>query len=99
MSAIRVAIGRPFRSFDGYVFSGYGVYRQNPRYTHPQYVHNRAGFRNLREFSVEKPPGTLRVMAIGASVLYAAAAPMAELDFCPTDRAPADFDGLEVRWP
>lgn len=72
--AIAALVGRPFESFDAYTFSGYGVYRQNPRYTHREFVHNSAGFRNLREFSVEKPPGTLRIMGIGASVLYSGSA-------------------------
>ncbi len=72
--AIRVLLGEPFRSFDAYVFSGYGVFRQNPRYTHPSFAHNSAGFRNREEFNVEKPERTLRVMGIGASVLYAGSA-------------------------
>ena len=67
-------VGHPFESFDAYTFSGYGTYRENPRYTHREFVHNQAGFRNLREFSVEKPPHTVRVMAIGASVLYSGSA-------------------------
>ena len=67
-------LGRPFASFDAYAFSGYGVYRQNPRYTHPEFVHNSVGFRNEQEFAIEKPPGTFRVMAIGASVLYSGSA-------------------------
>ena len=72
--AIRQLLGRPFGSFDAYTFSGYGVYRQNPRYTHPQFVHDSAGFRNDRDFAIRKPPNTFRVMAIGASVLYSGAA-------------------------
>lgn len=72
---VRQVFGAPFRSFDAYSFSGYGLYRQNADYTHPQFVHNSAGFRNRREFSVDKPPGTFRVMCIGASVLYSGSAP------------------------
>ena len=67
-------VGRPFDSFDAYSFSGYGVYRQNPRYTHPAFEHNAVGFRNTREFSIAKPKNTFRVMTIGASVLYAGSA-------------------------
>lgn len=67
-------LGRPFGTFDAYAFSGYGVYRQNPHYTHPEFVHNSVGFRNEEEFAIEKPPGRFRVMAIGASVLYSGSA-------------------------
>ncbi|MBM4376556.1 MAG: hypothetical protein FJ095_15850 [Deltaproteobacteria bacterium] len=67
-------VGRPFKSFDPYSFTGYGIYRENPNYTHPSFVHNRAGFRSLDEFTVTKPPSTLRVLALGASVLYAGSA-------------------------
>lgn len=72
--AVRWRWGRPFASLDVHRFSGYGVYRENPAYTHPQYIHNSAGFRNLREFSITKPPRTFRVLAVGASVLYSASA-------------------------
>jgi lysophospholipase L1-like esterase len=68
------AVGRPFESFDPYSFTGYGIYRENPRYTHPNFIHNRAGFRSLEEFTLEKPENTLRVLALGASVLYAGSA-------------------------
>jgi len=67
-------VGQPFRSLDAYTFSGFGVYRQNARYTHPEFVHNSAGFRSTREFAIDKPSGTFRVMAFGSSVVYSGSA-------------------------
>ena len=97
--AIRLLVGEPFRSFDGYIFSGYGVFRQNPHYTHPSFVHNSVGFRNHEEFSVEKPERTLRVMGIGASVLYAgsAAVPGGVADRVQTDETITAYLGEVLR--
>jgi len=63
-------IGRPYRSFSPYMFLPDGGYWNNPDYTHPYFIHNSVGLRNTEEFSIEKPPNTIRILAIGHSALY-----------------------------
>jgi hypothetical protein len=62
--------GQPYVSFAKYVWSPYGLVRNNPQLTMPGYQINKNGFRNLTDFAQEKPPGTLRVLMLGGSVLY-----------------------------
>ncbi len=62
--------GEPFRSFHKQVWSPYGLVRNNPDLTLPGFHHDRNGFRNLRDFTREKPANTLRVMMLGGSTLY-----------------------------
>lgn len=62
--------GTPFRSFHKQVWSPYGLVRNNPDLTLPGFHHNRNGFRNMQDFTREKPPHTLRVMMLGGSTLY-----------------------------
>ena len=66
--------GKPYKSMDPYSFSGYGVYRQNSNYNHKDFVHNSQGFRNIKEFPVERVKGKVRILLAGASVLYAGSA-------------------------
>lgn len=63
--------GKPFSSFQPYVWSPYGLVRNNPRLNSPGYAIDSSGFREIREYSQAKPPNTLRVMLLGGSVLYA----------------------------
>jgi hypothetical protein len=67
--------GEPYQSFQVMTWSPYGLVRNNPRYTSPQFKHNADGFRDTRTLSKAKPPKTLRVMLLGASVLYGAVTP------------------------
>lgn len=62
--------GERFRSFHKQTWSPYGLVRNNPELTLPGFHHNRNGFRNLQDFSPQKPPNTLRVMMLGGSTLY-----------------------------
>src|SRR5215217_1854002 len=62
--------GERFRSFHKQVWSPYGLVRNNPELTLPGFHHNRNGFRNLQDFTREKPKHTLRVMMLGGSTLY-----------------------------
>lgn len=63
--------GKPFSSLNPYVWSPYGLVRNNPRLNSPGYHINSNGFREIRDYSQSKPPNTLRVMLLGGSVLYA----------------------------
>lgn len=62
--------GKPFTSFQPYVWSPYGLVRNNPKLNSPGFGINSNGFREVREYSQTKPPGTIRVMLLGGSVLY-----------------------------
>lgn len=63
-------VGERFRSFHKQVWSPYGLVRNNPDLTLPGFHHNRNGFRNIQDFTPEKPKNTLRVMMLGGSTLY-----------------------------
>jgi hypothetical protein len=63
--------GKNFSSFQPYVWSPYGLVRNNPKFTSPAFQINSNGFREIREYMQEKPPNTVRVMLLGGSVLYA----------------------------
>ena len=63
--------GRPFDSLSPYIWSPYGLVRNNPALTSPQFQINPNGFRNLESFERLKPERTFRVMLLGGSVLYA----------------------------
>src|SRR3990172_1568332 len=65
-----LCVGERYRTFAPYVWSPYGVVRNNPRLTSPQFKIDASGFRALRDYSREKPKRTLRVMMLGGSVLY-----------------------------
>ena len=62
--------GERFRSFHKQTWSPYGLVRNNPDLTLPGFHHNRNGFRNLKDFTPQKPPNTLRVIMLGGSTLY-----------------------------
>lgn len=62
--------GKPFRSLSPYRWSAYGLVRNNPDLTSPGFEIEKNGFRSIREFTKAKPPGTLRVILLGGSVLY-----------------------------
>jgi hypothetical protein len=72
--AARLAVyawsGQPYRSLSPYVWSPYGVVRNNPRLTSPAFVNDKNGFRDVQNFSQRKPANTLRVMLLGASTMY-----------------------------
>ena len=63
--------GKRFASFQPYVWSPYGLVRNNPKFNSPGYQINTNGFRDIRDYSQIKPPNTIRVMLLGGSVLYA----------------------------
>jgi hypothetical protein len=63
--------GKQFTSFHPYVWSPYGLVRNNPKLNSPGYQINANGFREVRNYSQAKPPNTIRVMLLGGSVLYA----------------------------
>ncbi len=62
--------GKPFHSLSLYRWSAYGLVRNNPELTSPGYEIEGNGFRSIKSFTKEKPPGTLRVILLGGSVLY-----------------------------
>jgi len=63
--------GKPFTSLHPYVWSPYGLVRNNPKFNSPGYSINRNGFREVKDYAQTKPPNTVRVMLLGGSVLYA----------------------------
>ncbi len=67
---IYVYAGKPFQSLSLYRWSAYGLVRNNPALTSPGFEIDSSGFRSLKEFTKQKPPGTLRVLLLGGSVLY-----------------------------
>jgi len=66
--------GKRYDSFSNYVWSPYGLVRSNPRLTNPAYQINSNGFREVREYSRRKPPGTIRILFLGGSVLFSGVA-------------------------
>jgi hypothetical protein len=67
---VRVWAGKPFRSLSFYIWSPYGLVRNNPQLTSPAFAINANGFRNTKTYAREKTPGTFRVLLLGGSVLY-----------------------------
>src|SRR5689334_5267680 len=67
--------GKPFRSLSLYLWSPYGLVRNNPNLTSPAFVINHQGFRATREYTRQKPPNTFRVILLGGSVLYSGIVP------------------------
>ena len=62
--------GKKFTSFHPYLWSPYGLVRNNPNFNSPGYSINSNGFREIKEYSQTKPANTVRVMLLGGSVLY-----------------------------
>ncbi len=62
--------GRQYKSVRVNKWSPYGLVRNNPRLTSPGFVINSQGFREKSEFDKVKPDNTIRVMILGASVMY-----------------------------
>ena len=63
-------VGERFKSFHKQTWSPYGLVRNNADLTLPGFHHDRNGFRNLKDFTQEKPKNTLRVIMLGGSTLY-----------------------------
>ena len=61
--------GKRYQSLSPYIWSPYGLVRNNPRFTSVAFQINENGFRNLAPFTRKKPPNTLRVMVLGGSVM------------------------------
>jgi hypothetical protein len=68
--AIYAWSGQSYRSLSPYVWSPYGLVRNNPKLTSPEFVINKNGFRDVRDYTQSKPPRTLRVILLGGSTLY-----------------------------
>ena len=66
----RIWSGQWLRSTQLYVWSPYGLVRNNPNATSPQFRINANGFRDMRDYERRKRPGTIRVVLLGGSVLY-----------------------------
>lgn len=62
--------GKPFDTLSKYKWSPYGLVRNNPQMTHPDYAINENGFRDLRDYTQAKPANTLRVIILGGSTMY-----------------------------
>jgi len=62
--------GERYRSLRPYHWSPYGLVRSNPEITSPSFHINENGFRNEETFTKKKPENTLRVIIMGASVMY-----------------------------
>lgn len=69
--AIYAWSGKRYQSLFPYVWSPYGLVRNNPRLTSPAFAINGNGFREMRDYTQRKPPRTLRVLMLGGSTLYA----------------------------
>jgi hypothetical protein len=67
---IYVYAGKPFQSLSVYRWSAYGLVRNNPSLTSPGFEISKSGFRSIDDYQKKKPPGTLRVLLLGGSVLY-----------------------------
>lgn len=67
---IYIYAGKPFQSLSLYRWSAYGLVRNNPELTSPGFEIDRNGFRSVGNYQKQKPPGTLRVLLLGGSVLY-----------------------------
>ena len=68
--AVRAWAGRPYTTLENYTWSPYGLVRNNPGLTHPSYLIDGSGFRDTRDYTMRKPPNTLRIILLGGSVLY-----------------------------
>lgn len=66
----RIWSGHWLRSTSLYVWSPYGLVRNNPALTSPQYGITANGFRDTRAYDRARRPGALRVLLVGGSVLY-----------------------------
>ena len=62
--------GKPFTSLQPYVWSPYGLVRNNPKLNSPAFSTSSNGFREIIEYDAVKPTNTVRVMLLGGSVLY-----------------------------
>jgi hypothetical protein len=91
--------GERFRSFHKQTWSPYGLVRNNPDLTLPGFHHNRNGFRNLEDFTQQKPPNTLRVIMLGGSTLYSgiAGTHIAGAERVDSDATVAQFLEQELR--
>ena len=67
--AVYVWSGKSYRSLSPYVWSPYGLVRNNPRLTSPAFAIDKDGFHDVRNFSQRKPANTLRVILLGGSTL------------------------------
>ena len=63
--------GNSFTSLQPYVWSPYGLVRNNPKLNSSAFFISSNGFREIIEYDEVKPPNTVRVMLLGGSVLYA----------------------------
>lgn len=66
--------GKPYDSVFLYLWSPYGLVRNNPSLT-GNFVISPQGFREVRSYSEKKPPNTLRLFLMGGSVLYSGRSP------------------------
>jgi hypothetical protein len=91
--------GEHFRSFHKQTWSPYGLVRNNPDLTLPGFHHNRNGFRNLKDFTQQKPANTLRVIMLGGSTLYSgiASTHVAGAERVDSDATAAQFLEQELR--
>lgn len=62
--------GKEYRSTRVNIWSPYGLVRNNPQITSPEYDINSNGFRNTTVFTKKKPRDTCRILILGASVMY-----------------------------
>lgn len=91
--------GRPFKSVFLYVWSPYGLVRNNPTVT-GNYTISPQGFREVRSYSRTKPPNTFRVLLLGGSVLYSGIggpAVLGEEGFVPSDATISQYLAAKLR--
>ena len=67
--------GKPFQSLTVNIWSPYGLVRNNPALTSPGFDISPNGFRSTRDYTLNKPPHTFRVLMLGGSVLYSGLVP------------------------
>ncbi|MBL4890495.1 MAG: hypothetical protein JKX91_01445 [Rhizobiaceae bacterium] len=70
----------PFKSLSLYKWSPYGLVRNNPDLTSPDFLINANGFRAIQDYQRIKPDNTFRVLLLGGSVLYSGLGGNAKLE-------------------
>jgi hypothetical protein len=82
--------GRPYGSIFLYLWSPYGLVRNNPKIT-GNYSISADGFREVRTYHKTPPKNTLRILLLGGSVLYSGTTPINSLEYVPSDKTISQY--------
>jgi hypothetical protein len=88
--------GRPYGSVFLYLWSPYGLVRNNPNLT-GNFSISPQGFREVRAYDRVKPPNTFRVMLMGGSVLYSGSTPVNSLGYVQSDKTISQYLTARLR--